>query len=57
MARDYLAIPGLSVDSNQVLSNAGHTKSALRNRLRPETLEGLQMLKDGYRTGVLKAQG
>ena len=53
MARDYLAIQGSSVASERAFSSGGRTGTALRNRLIPETFEALQILKDGYRTGVI----
>ncbi|KIP03169.1 hypothetical protein PHLGIDRAFT_78013 [Phlebiopsis gigantea 11061_1 CR5-6] len=55
MARDYLAIQGSSVASEHAFSSGGRTGTALRNRLTPETFEALQILKDGYRTGIIKS--
>jgi hypothetical protein len=53
MARDYLAIQGSSVPSERAFSGGGLTGTKLRNKLKPETFEGLQILKAGYRNGVL----
>lgn len=56
MARDYLAIQGSSVASERAFSSGGRTGTLLRNRLKLTTFEALQILKDGYRTGVIKAR-
>ena len=53
MARDYLAIQGSSVPSERAFSSGGMTGTKLRNQLDPDTFEALQMLKAGYRNGVL----
>jgi hypothetical protein len=53
MARDYLAIQGSSVPSERAFSSGGITGTSARNQLNPETFEALQLLKGGYRTGVL----
>ena len=55
LARDYLAIQGSAVASERAFSSGGRTGTRLRNRLKPETFEALQILKDGYRTGVISA--
>ena len=55
LARDYLAIQGSSVASERAFSSGGRTGTALRNRLKPETFEALQLLKDAYRTGLISA--
>lgn len=51
MARDYLAIQGSSVASERVFSSGGLTATLLRNKLTPEHVEELQLLKNGYRNG------
>ena len=55
LARDYLAIQGSSVASEREFSSGGRTGTTLRNRLKPETFEALQLLKDAYRTGLISA--
>ena len=55
LARDYLAIQGSSVASERALPSGGRTGTTLRNRLKPETFEALQTLKDAYRTGLVSA--
>ena len=50
-----MAIQGSAVSSERAFSSGGRTGTRLRNRLKPETFEALQILKDGYRTGVLSA--
>ena len=54
IARDYLAIQGSAVASEQAFSSGGRTGTKLRNRLTAETFEALQILKDAYRTGMIK---
>jgi len=51
MARDYLAIQGSSVPSEQAFSSGGLTGTSLRNHLSPATFEALQILKSAYRNG------
>jgi hypothetical protein len=53
MAQDYLAIQGSSVPSERAFSSGGITGTLLRNRLNPETYEALQILKSGYKSGIL----
>ena len=55
MARDYLAIQGSSVASERAFSSGARTGTTLRNRLSPETFEALQIVKDGYKTGLISA--
>jgi hypothetical protein len=53
MACDYLAIQGSSVPSERAFSSGGITVTSLRNKLNPDTFEALQILKGGYRSGLL----
>ena len=53
MTKDYLAIQGSAVASERAFSSGKITGTARRNRLKPETFEALQLLKDGYRTGLV----
>ncbi|GLB42145.1 putative hAT family C-terminal dimerisation region [Lyophyllum shimeji] len=55
MARDYLAIQGSSVPSERAFSSGGLTGTLLRNQLTPKTFEALQILKSGYKHGIIKA--
>lgn len=55
IARDYLAIQGSAVLSERAFSSGERTGAHLRNHLKPETFEALQILQDGYRTGVISA--
>ncbi len=55
MALDYLAIQGSSVVSERAFSSGGRTGTKLRNRLFPDNFEAIQILKDGYRTGMINA--
>ena len=55
MALDYLAIQGSSVASERAFSSGGRTGTKLRNRLKPDTFQAVQLLKDGYRTGIITA--
>ena len=55
MARDYLAIQGSAVASERAFSSGGITGTSRRNRLKPDVFEALQLLKDGYRTGLISA--
>lgn len=57
MAKDYLAIQGSSVASERAFSSAAFTTTAHRNCLLPETVEALQILKAGYRSGHISAAG
>ncbi|KIL54482.1 hypothetical protein M378DRAFT_43966, partial [Amanita muscaria Koide BX008] len=49
IARDYLAIQGSSVASERAFSSGGLTTTLLRNKLSPEHVEALQMVKNGYK--------
>ena len=55
MALDYLAIQGSYVASERAFSSGRCTGTKLRNRLKPDTFQAVQLLKDGYRTGVIAA--
>ncbi|KIL66524.1 hypothetical protein M378DRAFT_75115 [Amanita muscaria Koide BX008] len=55
MARDYLAIQGSSVASERAFSSGGLTTTLLRNKLKPEHVEALQMVKNGYKNGWINA--
>lgn len=55
MARDYLAIQGSSVASERAFSSGGLTGTLLRNQLTPEHFEALQILKSGYKRGIISA--
>jgi len=45
IARDYLSIQATSVASEQAFSVAGHTLTAMRNRLHPETARATLCVK------------
>lgn len=45
MALDYLPIQGSSVPSEYVFSSSAETDTKRRNRIKPELMEALQMLK------------
>ena len=55
IARDYLAIQGSATPSERAFSSAGLTGTKLRNRLRPDIFEALQLLKGAYRNGHISA--
>lgn len=55
MARDYLAIPGSSVASERVFSSMRHIGTDFRNRIKPRLFESLQILKAGYKAGLISA--
>jgi hypothetical protein len=55
MAKDYLAIQGSSVPSERAFSTAGLDKTLLRNRMRAELFEALQILKSAYKDGLISA--
>ncbi|PSS06512.1 hypothetical protein PHLCEN_2v3714 [Hermanssonia centrifuga] len=55
LACDYLAIQGSSVPSERAFSGGGRSGTAARNRLSAKTFEALQVLKDGFRTGLISA--
>lgn len=55
IARDYLAIPGSSVPAERSFSSSRHIGTDFRNRISPEIFESLQILKDGYKEGLISA--
>jgi hypothetical protein len=55
MARDFLAIPGSSTASERQFSSARHIGTDFRNRLSPIMFEAVQMLKGGYKSGIISA--
>ena len=55
MARDYLAIQGSAVPSEQAFSSGALMGTRRRNRLTPATFEALQILKSAYRNGHIAA--
>lgn len=54
MALDYLPIQGSAVPSERVFSSSGLTGTDRRNRLARATFEALQILKAGYKGGMVK---
>jgi hypothetical protein len=55
MARDFLAIPGSSTASERQFSSVRHIGTDFRNSLSPTMFEAVQMLKGGYKAGVVSA--
>jgi hypothetical protein len=55
MARDFLAVPGSSTASERQFSSARHIGTEFRNRLTPAVFEAVQILKGGYKAGMLSA--
>ena len=55
IARDYLAIQGSSVPAERAFLSASLTDTVLRNRLLPECLGAIQIVKSGYKNGWIKA--
>ena len=55
MARDFLAIPGSSTASECQFSSARHIGTDFQNCLLPCMFEAVQVLKGGYKSGVLTA--
>ena len=53
--RDYLTIQGSSVASEHAFSSGRLTGTYLRNRLKPNTFEALQIVKSAFRNGILNA--
>ena len=55
MAQDFLVIPGSSTVSEHQFSSAQHIGTDFQNRLSPCMFEAVQVLKGGYKSGVLTA--
>ncbi|KIK79802.1 hypothetical protein PAXRUDRAFT_767957, partial [Paxillus rubicundulus Ve08.2h10] len=55
IACDYLAIQGSSTASEHAFSQGGLTVTVMHNRLSPNTVEALQILKNGYSSGTMSA--
>ncbi|KAF5371935.1 hypothetical protein D9757_011488 [Collybiopsis confluens] len=55
IARDYLAIQGSATPSERAFSGGALTGTKLRNSLRPEMFQALQILKGAYRNGHISA--
>lgn len=53
LSMTILAVPATSVPSERVFSSSGRTDTAARNRLSPELMEALQILKFNRRNNVL----
>lgn len=55
MARDFHAVPASSAASERQFSSARHVGTDFRNRLTPGMFEAVQVLKGGYKAGMLSA--
>ncbi|KAG6829548.1 hypothetical protein H0H87_010965 [Tephrocybe sp. NHM501043] len=55
IARDYLATQGSSVPSERAFLSGALTDTLQRNGLSPDTFQALQILKNGYKHGVITA--
>jgi hypothetical protein len=55
MARDFLAIPGSSTASERQFSSARHIGTDFQNRLSLTMFKAMQMLKGGYKAGMISA--
>ena len=55
MARDYLAVQGSSVAAERAFSSGGLTASILQNKLTPEHVEQIQLVKNGFKNGWIDA--
>ena len=53
VAKDVLAVPASTVASEAAFSTSGRTLSAVRNRLKPETLEAFMCAQDWLKTDVI----
>ena len=53
IARDYLAIPGSSVPAERSFSSGRHIGTDFRNRISLEIFESLQVMKNGYKEGLI----
>ena len=52
MMRDYLAVPGTTVDLERGFSIAGDMVTKKRGSLSPETIRATQQLKDWDKSGL-----
>jgi hypothetical protein len=50
---DYLPIQASSVPSERIFSSSAETDTKKRNRIKPELMEALQLLKHGYKKARL----
>jgi hAT family C-terminal dimerisation region len=55
IAQDYLAIPGSSVASERAFSSMRHIGTDHRNKLSTEMFQAIQILKGGYKAGLIGA--
>ena len=53
----YFAIPGSSVPSEHSFSSMRHIGTDFRNSLGPQMFKSLQILKGGYKLGIISAEG
>ena len=53
MARDYLAIPGTTVDMERQFSKSGDMVTRKRGRLVGETVQATQLVKNWDESGLL----
>jgi len=54
--RDYLAIQGSSVASEQAFSSSGLADHKSCNQMKPKTFEALQILKSCYKDGLIRVK-
>lgn len=55
LARDYLSIPGSAVASERSFSSSRHIGTDFRNSLGTDTFEAVQIVKAGYKAGLISA--
>jgi hypothetical protein len=55
MAQDFLAIPGSSMASECQFSSTQHISTDFQNCLSPTMFEAIQMVKGGYKAGIISA--
>jgi hypothetical protein len=55
IARDYLAVQGSLVASERTFSSGRLTGTYLRNRLKTDTFEALQIVKSAFRNRIINA--
>jgi hypothetical protein len=53
MARDFLTIPGSSTAAERQFSSAQHIGTDFQNRLSPDMFKAIQILKGGYKAGII----